>query len=186
MQYPAAERIIDKRTHYQIVSMLQGVTQFGTAARASRVLNRKDIAGKTGTTNDQKDAWFCGFTPNVVTVTWLGFDDMAKLGEGETATNVALPLWIDYMHRVLEGVPSKEWERPLDLKDSDLALPVEGEDTEGGGAPPPANQGGFQYQNERDLAPAAPPRPNQQGSNAPAAPAPRRAPERVEIPEQLF
>ena len=128
-------------------------------------------------------AWFCGFTPNVVTVTWLGFDDMAKLGEGETATNVALPLWIDYMHRVLEGVPSKEWERPLDLKDSDLALPVEGEDTEGGVAP--ANQGGFQYQNERDLAPAAPPRPNQQG-NAPAAPAPRRAPERVEIPEQLF
>ena len=186
VQYPAAERIIDKRTHYQIVSMLQGVTQFGTAARASRVLNRKDIAGKTGTTNDQKDAWFCGFTPNVVTVTWLGFDDMAKLGEGETATNVALPLWIDYMHRVLEGVPSKEWERPLDLKDSDLALPVEGEDTEGGGAPPPANQGGFQYQNERDLAPAAPPRPNQQGNAPAAAPAPRRAPERVEIPEQLF
>jgi penicillin-binding protein 1A len=181
MQYPAAERIIDKRTHYQIVNMLQGVTQFGTAARASRVLNRKDIAGKTGTTNDQKDAWFCGFTPNIVTVTWLGFDDMAKLGEGETATDLALPVWIDYMHRILKGVPSKEWERPKDLKDEDLGLGLPSDENASDTAVPTGNPSGFQYRNEREL---MTPRPNQQGGTA--APSPRRAPERVEIPEQLF
>jgi penicillin-binding protein 1A len=186
-QYPAAKRILDKRTHYQIVSMLQGVTQFGTAARAGRALNRKDIAGKTGTTNDQKDAWFCGFTPNTVAVSWMGFDDMAKLGEGETATNVALPMWIDYMHRILEGTPSKEWDKPTDLKDSGSNLPLDGEgnpiiDGETN-AEPTAPASGFQYQNERDLAPTPRRAPNQPAQ--PAAP-PRRAPERVEIPEQLF
>lgn len=185
IQYPAAQRIMDKRTHYQIVSMLQGVTQFGTAARASRVLNRRDIAGKTGTTNDQKDAWFCGFTPNVVTVAWLGFDDMAELGEGETATNVALPLWIDYMHKVLEGTPSKEWERPVDLKESDLPPSLEEEGEIGGETAPPST--GFQYQNERDLAPQRPPAPVTPGRPpAAATPQPQRRPERVEIPEQLF
>lgn len=175
----AAKRIMDSRTHYQIVNMMQGVTQFGTAARAGRSLNRKDIAGKTGTTNDQKDAWFCGFTPDVVTVAWVGFDDMAKLGEGETATNVALPMWIDFMHRILEGTPSKEWERPVDLKQADL-----GEDSEAGYDDPEAgsasrrNNNGYQYRSERDIAP--------QRTAQQQAPAPQRTPERVEIPEQLF
>lgn len=201
IQVPAAKRIIDKRTHYEIVGMLQGVTQFGTAARASRALNRRDIAGKTGTTNDQKDAWFCGFTPKIVTVAWMGFDDMSKLGEGETATNVALPLWIDYMHRVLEGTPAKEWERPADMKDIDFKEAGLNLDTEDGENPPgtdadikraahAAPSGGFQYQNERDIvAPRPQPRPNNNNAAGhtatPAAPAPRR-PERVEIPEQLF
>jgi penicillin-binding protein 1A len=176
IEYPAAKRILDSRTHYQIVTMLQGVARFGTAARATRVLQRNDIAGKTGTTNDQKDAWFCGFTPKVVAVAWMGFDDMAKLGEGETATNVALPLWIDYMHRVLAGTPSKEWERPVDLKEADQSLSIDGEMP--GGESNNAPGEGFQYKNERDLTP--------QRTNAQqAAPAPRR-PERVEIPEQLF
>lgn len=165
-QYPAAKRIMDNRTHYQIVSMMQGVTQFGTAARAGRALKRKDIAGKTGTTNDQKDAWFCGFTPSVVTISWVGFDDMSKLGEGETATNVALPMWIDYMHRVLEGTPSKEWEKPVDLKEASLDL-LDDMDSSA------VTDSGFQYKSERDLRPQA----NQ---------AARRRPERVEIPEQLF
>ncbi len=177
--YPAAKRIMDNRTHYQIVSMMQGVTQFGTAARAGRALNRKDIAGKTGTTNDQKDAWFCGFTPDVVTIAWVGFDDMAKLGEGETATNVALPMWIDFMHRVLKGEPSKEWERPTDLKEADLGLDIEDDKPKRRSRATRASRetsSGFQYKNERDVAPrqAAQPR------------APQRAPERVEIPEQLF
>lgn len=175
---PAAQRILDRRTHYQIVKMMQGVTQFGTAARASRSLNRKDIAGKTGTTNDQKDAWFCGFTPDVVSIAWVGFDDMSKLGEGETATNVALPMWIDFMHRVLEGTPSKEWERPVDLKEADLGEDSKTAYEEDAEAAPPRN-GGFQYQNERDIAP-----PRQ--AARPQAPAPQRTPERVEIPEQLF
>jgi len=191
VQYPAAKRILDKRTHYQIVGMLQGVTQFGTAARAGRTLNRKDIAGKTGTTNDQKDAWFCGFTPNLVAVSWMGFDDMAKLGEGETATNVALPMWIDYMHRVLAGTPSKEWERPVDLKDADITPPglIDGIDGEGNPATDEnRSAAGFQYRSEGDIAAqrqAA--QPQQNNPNQPARPAaPRRPPERVEIPEQLF
>ncbi|WGZ93569.1 MAG: penicillin-binding protein 1A [Candidatus Thiothrix putei] len=181
--YPAAKRILDNRTHYQIVSMMQDVTQSGTAARAGRSLNRKDIAGKTGTTNDQKDAWFCGFSPNVVTVAWVGFDDMSKLGEGETATNVALPMWIDFMHRVLKGEPSKEWEKPVDLKEADLDLDTEDKPRRRSTARAENSGVGFQYKSERDLAPrqAAP-----AGGSAPRAPAPQRTPERVEIPEQLF
>lgn len=183
--YPAAKRIMSNSTHYQIVSMMQGVTQFGTAARAGRTLNRKDIAGKTGTTNDQKDAWFCGFTPDVVTIAWVGFDDMAKLGEGETATNVALPMWIDFMHRILKGEPSKEWERPVDLKEADLGLEVE-EDAKPKKRSQAANtaDSSFQYQNERDLAPRRPA--PAVGQQAAPRPAPQRTPERVEIPEQLF
>jgi penicillin-binding protein 1A len=183
--YPAAKRIMDKRTHYQIVSMMQGVTQFGTAARAGRILNRTDIAGKTGTTNDQKDAWFCGFTPDVVTIAWVGFDDMAKLGEGETATNVALPMWIDFMHRILKGEPSKEWEKPVDLKEADLGLEVEEDKPKRRKQAAARESGGdFQYQNERDIAPRRP----APAAGQPAAPrpAPQRTPERVEIPEQLF
>ena len=186
-EYPAAKRILDSRTHYQIVSMLQGVTQFGTAARASRALSRKDIAGKTGTTNDQKDAWFCGFTPTTVAVSWVGFDDMSELGEGETATNVALPMWIDFMHRVLEGTPSKEWDKPANVKEADLALPgkSEGANPEDAGVRRQNGaQGGFQYQREQDLAPRRPPS-HTGGQQQPAAPAPRK-PERVEIPEQIF
>lgn len=175
--YPAAKRILDSRTHYEIVSMLQGVTQFGTAARAGRSLNRKDIAGKTGTTNDQKDAWFCGFTPDVVTVAWVGFDDMSKLGEGETATNVALPMWIDYMHRVLEGTPSKEWDKPVDIKEADLGKPADNNTSTRARSRSQRNGNGFQYKNERDLAPSR---------NVQQVQAPRRPPERVEIPEQLF
>ncbi|OQX10220.1 MAG: penicillin-binding protein 1A [Thiothrix lacustris] len=182
--YPAAKRILNNRAHYQIVSMMQDVTQSGTAARAGRSLNRKDIAGKTGTTNDQKDAWFCGFTPSVVTVAWVGFDNMAKLGEGETATNVALPMWIDFMHRVLKGEPSQEWEKPVDMKEADLDLGIEDakprrraarSDDVGAGS-------GFQYKSERDIAPRQAP----QNGGAARAPAPQRTPERVEIPEQLF
>ncbi|MBU0654772.1 MAG: penicillin-binding protein 1A [Gammaproteobacteria bacterium] len=175
-QFPAAKRIIDNRTHYQIVSMMQGVTRFGTAARAGRALGRKDIAGKTGTTNDQKDSWFCGFTPNVVTIAWAGFDDMSKLGEGETATNVALPMWIDYMHRVLEGTPSQEWEKPVDLKEASGTDLMEDALANDATHPDRGTGAGFQYKSERDLRP-------QQSSQAAT---PRRPPERVEIPEQLF
>lgn len=180
--YPAAKRILDSRTHYQIVSMMQGVTQFGTAARAGRSLSRKDIAGKTGTTNDQKDAWFCGFTPDVVSIAWVGFDDMAKLGEGETATNVALPMWIDFMHRVLKGEPSKEWERPVDLKEADLGLDIEDKPkrrSSSSSSQTASTNSGFQYKSERDIV-------TRQQVAQPRAPAPQRTPERVEIPEQLF
>lgn len=180
--YPAAKRILSSRTHYQIVSMMQDVTQSGTAARAGRSLGRKDIAGKTGTTNDQKDAWFCGFTPRVVTVAWVGFDDMSKLGEGETATNVALPMWIDFMHRILKGEPSKEWERPVGLKEADLDLGIENDNRRQRTADSEPSNAGFQYKSESYLTPRQP----AQNGGAARVPAPQRTPERVEIPEQLF
>jgi len=108
---PAATRIMDSRTQYQIVTMMQGVTQFGTAAAVSRSLHRTDIAGKTGTTSDQRDSWFCGFTPDYVAVAWSGFDDMAELGEGETSGKVAVPMWIAMMQKVLKDVPEKKYKK---------------------------------------------------------------------------
>jgi len=110
-----ARRIMDTRTNYQIVSMMQGVTRSGTAARAGRMLKRKDIAGKTGTTNDQRDAWFGGYSPDSVAVVWMGFDDLSKLGEGETATRAALPVWIDFMKYRLKGLEDKGWKESKTL-----------------------------------------------------------------------
>ena len=82
---------------------LQDVIQKGTAHEAT-VLNRHDIAGKTGTTNDQMDAWFSGYTPDLVVTTWIGFDTPAPLHE--YAAHLALPLWIDFMKAALNAVPS--------------------------------------------------------------------------------
>ncbi len=97
-----AKRIMKPYVNYQINSMLRSVTQVGTAARASAILGRQDLAGKTGTTDDQKDAWFCGFTPNIVTTVWVGFDRIKPLGRRETAAGAALPLWIDFMKTALK------------------------------------------------------------------------------------
>jgi penicillin-binding protein 1A len=85
-------------------SMMQDVTRYGTAARASK-LGRRDLAGKTGTTNDFVDGWFCGYMPSLVGVAWLGFDQPRTLGRNQTGGTVALPIWIEYMGKVLKGVP---------------------------------------------------------------------------------
>lgn len=106
---PVAKRIIEPYVHHQITSMLRDVTISGTAAKATRILKRTDLAGKTGTTNDQRDAWFCGFTPEKVASVWVGFDNLAQLGRGETATRAALPLWIDFMKESLKGTPDAKW-----------------------------------------------------------------------------
>ena len=107
---PVAKRIIEPYVHYQITSMLRDVARSGTAAKASRILKRTDLAGKTGTTNDQRDAWFLGFTPKKVTAVWVGFDNLAKLGRGETSTRAAVPLWIDFMKEALEGTTDAKWQ----------------------------------------------------------------------------
>jgi len=114
-----AKRIMTPQTHYQITSMLQSVTQSGTAARTNR-LNRSDLAGKTGTTDDQKDAWFAGFTPEKVTTVWVGFDQIAPLGKKETAAGAALPIWIDFMQTALKGIKQKGWRVPRGLIDVQL------------------------------------------------------------------
>jgi penicillin-binding protein 1A len=88
--------------------------QRGTAVRAKE-LGRKDIAGKTGTTNDQVDAWFSGFNDQVVTTTWVGFDNQRKMGRRETGGRAALPMWIDFMKVALEGRPENLQEQPRGL-----------------------------------------------------------------------
>jgi penicillin-binding protein 1A len=110
-----AKRIMKPYVNYQIVSMLQDVARVGTAARAGRILKRNDIAGKTGTTNDQKDAWFCGFTAKKVTTVWMGFDQLKPLGKRETATQAALPVWIDFMKEALKDTKSPRYPRPKGL-----------------------------------------------------------------------
>ncbi len=106
-----AARIISPHNRYLVYSMLQDVVQRGTAVRA-KVLRRDDIAGKTGTTNDQRDAWFNGFNQSVVTNVWVGFDDNSKLGRGEVGGKAALPAWIDYMRVVLKDTPDVSPEMP--------------------------------------------------------------------------
>ena len=109
-----AKRIMKPTVHYQITSMLQSVAQSGTGARSNR-LGRKDLAGKTGTTDDQKDAWFCGFSPTKVTTVWVGFDRIAPLGKRETAAGAALPIWIDFMKTALKGEKDNGWKAPRGL-----------------------------------------------------------------------
>jgi penicillin-binding protein 1A len=103
---PVAPRVLPAENAFMVTSMLQDVTKRGTAA-AARVINRKDIAGKTGTTNDWRDAWFNGYAPSLVAVSWVGFDTMKSLGKGETGGKAALPAWIAFMREALEGVPDE-------------------------------------------------------------------------------
>ncbi len=109
-----AERTLEPRNVWLMNSMLRDVIRRGTGRRAL-VLGRKDLHGKTGTTNDQRDAWFCGFSPALVTVSWVGFDSMKPLGRGETGGRAALPMWIDYMREALAGVPEIHRDPPPGL-----------------------------------------------------------------------
>ena len=106
-----APRVIDPRNAWLMTSMMQDVTRYGTAARAGQ-LGRSDIAGKTGTTNDARDTWFAGFTPDLVAVAWMGYDQPRSLGRGETGAQTALPIWMQFMGRSLQGVPQKGWPMP--------------------------------------------------------------------------
>lgn len=106
-----APRVISPENRYLMYSMMQDVITRGTATRA-RVLGRSDLAGKTGTTNDQRDAWFNGYNQSVVTIAWVGFDSNAKLGRGEVGGRAALPAWIDYMRDALQGVPDTPPQMP--------------------------------------------------------------------------
>ncbi len=104
-----APRVISADNDYIMTSMMHSVIQFGTG-RGALVLHRDDLAGKTGTTNSWRDAWFNGYTPHLVASVWTGFDDDRSLGAGEQGAAVALPIWIDFMRQALKGVP--QWRRP--------------------------------------------------------------------------
>lgn len=101
---PLAERKVDEQSAYLIYNMMQDVIKRGTGRRAL-VLKRNDLAGKTGTTNDQKDAWFSGFNSNLTTTVWVGFDQPETLGRKEFGGTAALPIWIDYMRVALKDQP---------------------------------------------------------------------------------
>jgi penicillin-binding protein 1A len=99
-----APQIIRSQVAYLLADMMKDVIRRGTGVRA-RSLNRDDIAGKTGTTNDRHDAWFNGFNGDLVTTVWTGFDQDRSLGEGEEGARVAVPTWTYFMHEALAGAP---------------------------------------------------------------------------------
>ncbi len=98
-----APRVMTHANNYLTVSMMRDVIRRGTARKAL-TLNRQDLAGKTGTTNDYVDAWFTGFNSKVATTVWVGFDEPQSMGRGEAGSLAALPIWIDYMEDALKGV----------------------------------------------------------------------------------
>ncbi|MFT4775909.1 MAG: penicillin-binding protein 1A [Oleispira sp.] len=106
-----APRIMDERTHFIMNNMLQDVIKRGTGRRAL-ALNRSDIAGKTGTTNDQKDAWFSGYNRDLVTSVWIGFDQPRSLGRWAFGGNTALPVWVDYMGAMLADKKQRPFPQP--------------------------------------------------------------------------
>ena len=107
-----AERIMNERTVFLIDNILQDVTARGTAYKAGSTLKRWDIAGKTGTTNNSIDAWFSGYHPNIVTTTWMGFDNNTSLGAREYGGTAALPIWLSFMAEALKNEPILEREPP--------------------------------------------------------------------------
>ena len=117
-----AERAIDPRNAFLMTTLLRDVIAFGTGTRA-QALGRKDIAGKTGTTNENIDAWFCGFNPAQVGVAWIGFDQPKTLGVNETGGVAALPIWMTYMQRALKGIP----EKPLQTPDGVISVRINAE-----------------------------------------------------------
>jgi penicillin-binding protein 1A len=113
-EFNHAKRTISAQNAYLMTSMMRDVVQIGTGVRAKQ-LGRGDIAGKTGTTNDQRDAWFVGFTSDIVAVSWVGFDKPQALGNGETGGRAALPMWIAFMREALRGTPEHPLDRPPGL-----------------------------------------------------------------------
>jgi penicillin-binding protein 1A len=99
-----APQVLRPQIAYLLADMMADVIKHGTGM-AARVLNRDDIAGKTGTTNDQHDAWFNGFNGDLVTTVWTGFDQDRSLGSGEEGAHAALPIWVYFMHDALAGAP---------------------------------------------------------------------------------
>ncbi len=102
-QVNLAPQVLSPQNVWLMTSMMRDVIQRGTGTKA-RVLGRADLAGKTGTTNEQMDGWFSGFNHALVATAWVGFDKLEPLGRGETGGRSALPMWIDYMREALQGI----------------------------------------------------------------------------------
>ncbi len=140
-------RVIDPRNAFLMDSMLHDVVRHGTAARANS-LGRKDLAGKTGTTNDQVDAWFAGYQPGIVAIAWMGYDQPRKMGNNETGSVAALPIWIDYMAKALKDVPEVFMPQPEGIVTAKI---IDGN--------PKAPDGRLEFFYQENLPPESPPEP---------------------------
>ena len=158
-----AERIIDERTAYIMTSMLKDVIKRGTGRRAL-AMGRDDIAGKTGTTNESKDSWFSGYNADLVTSVWAGFDQPQTLGRREYGGTVALPIWMNYMSAVLDGMPEHSPAEPEGI----VALRID--PVSGRAAPPGTPDAYFELFRSED----SPPDMNEldSGSPVPGSPLP--------------
>ncbi|HKU46310.1 MAG TPA: penicillin-binding protein 1A [Burkholderiales bacterium] len=170
-----ALRVVDPRNAFIMDNMMQDVTRLGTAARAAR-LGRSDLAGKTGTTNEFVDAWFAGYQPSLVAISWVGFDQPKSLGKNQTGGVVALPIWLSYMERVLKDVP----EMPREMPPGIVVLPT---------GPYPTAAGENRVVNEfffREAVPPPevlhPPMPVEQPEAVPGQPAPAVPAQPVPVP----
>jgi penicillin-binding protein 1A len=107
---PERKKVIEKNTAFIMTSLLEGVVKYGTGWRAKAL--KRPAAGKTGTTNNLFDAWFVGYTPEYITGVWVGLDEEAPMGQGETGSRAASPIWVGFMQRALEGKPVKVFQPP--------------------------------------------------------------------------
>ena len=159
------ERILPEDVAFQMVTMLQDVVARGTGASARASGLRGPIGGKTGSTNDYRDAWFVGFNSSVVVGVWAGFDQPQKIREGGSGARIALPIWADFMRRTARQLPAQSLEPPLTLHPQELCLlsyqrPLEGCPTyteyfkEGDSVPTqlcPIHSGSFKQEIEREV-----------------------------------
>ncbi len=156
---PAPQRILDPRNAFIMTTLLQDVVRRGTAT-AAMSLGRGDLAGKTGTTNDHRDAWFAGYNPTRVAVAWVGYDQPRPMGRGETGSVAALPIWMGYMGRVLKDVPDQPYGMPPGI----LTLRI---DPRTGTPVPEAAEGRMEYFYE-EFPPSDTPRGDLTGEATPA------------------
>ena len=125
------EQILSPQVAFQMVTMLQDVVDRGTGASARRLGVRGPVGGKTGSTNEYRDAWFVGFSSSVVVGVWVGFDQPEPIEAGGTGARVALPIWADFMRRTARQFPAQQFAPPADLRAEELCLisyqrPVQG------------------------------------------------------------
>ncbi len=161
-----AEQVVDARVAYVLGSMLRSVIEEGSGRRVGREIPRKDLMGKTGTTNGPTELWFTGFNRDVATSVFIGFDQPQPLGESEQGATVPVPIWIDYMKAVLEGTPERMMERPEGLVDR-----LVNKQTGRSARPDQANTMFELFMEENDPTQAA----------AAPVPAPRNAPETEDV-----
>ncbi|MEP7184614.1 MAG: penicillin-binding protein 1A [Rhodanobacter sp.] len=129
-----APRVLDPRNDYLMTSLMKDVILRGTGS-AARKLDRADLAGKTGTTNDHRDGWFVGFNGDLSTAVWVGFDDYSSLGRGEFGAKAALPIWMDYMGSALKDLPLNSLPMPPGIStvliNRQSGLPTSSDDPDG-------------------------------------------------------